>query len=201
MTFGRVEISGGFLLLAALLFYLDGDGVLLWALAACAIHEGGHWAAIRLLGGDVRQLRLTVAGAEMRLGAARPLSPGRLLVAALAGPGANLAAALVSARLARHGLGGRLYLFAGLHLGLACFNLLPAAGLDGGRALRAAGELLWSAEAGERATALGSAGAAALLLFSGLCLLWHSGGRNFTLLLAGVWLAGIAGRQRVSGAF
>lgn len=200
MTLGQVSISGGAMILAALLFYLDGDGVFLWAIAGCAVHEWGHWAAIRLLGGDVKELRITVAGAEMRLSGRVPLPPGRLLLAALAGPGANLLFALVSVRLARHGL-GRLYLFAGLNLGLACFNLLPAGRLDGGRALRAAGELLWSREGGERTAAIGSALTTLLLFLLGLYLLWSSGGRNFTLLLAGCWLAGMEGRQRRFDAF
>ena len=46
----RVEISGGALLMLAALYYLDGQGVLPLALLACALHEAGHWLAIRALG-------------------------------------------------------------------------------------------------------------------------------------------------------
>ena len=53
MRWGCLEVSGGFLLLAAFLYYMDTQGVVLWGAAACALHEGGHYLAIRLLGGSV----------------------------------------------------------------------------------------------------------------------------------------------------
>ena len=62
----RVEISGGALLMLAALYYLDGQGVLPLALLACALHEAGHWLAIRALGGRITALRLTCVGAERR---------------------------------------------------------------------------------------------------------------------------------------
>ena len=45
MRLGRVEVTGGFLLLTAWLNYLDRQGVVPLALLACALHELGHWAA------------------------------------------------------------------------------------------------------------------------------------------------------------
>ena len=53
---------------------------------ACTFHELAHWSVIRALGGRVVLLRLSCAGAEMRLSAAHPLSPGGMLLAAVAGP-------------------------------------------------------------------------------------------------------------------
>lgn len=196
MTLGRVEVGGGFLLCAALFYYLDGEGIVLWALMSCALHELGHLAAIRLLGGRVVKLRLTCAGAELRLSAARPLPPGRMMAAALAGPAVNLALAVGTARLARLGFGERLYLFAGLNLGLACFNLLPVQWLDGGRALAAWLTLLWSERLGKQVVAACTAALVAALLAVGAILLWESEGRNFTLLIAGLWMAGMAGRAK-----
>jgi len=189
---GRVEVSGGFLLVAAAVYYLDEDGLFPWALLACILHEGGHWAAIRLLGGRIRRLRLSAAGAQLCLG---PMPPERLFLAALAGPAANFLTAALCAWGAGRGMGWRLYVFAGLNLGLALFNLLPAGCLDGGKAVRAAAAALCPEGGGERAAALCTAVVAASLLLAGLGLLWWSGGSNFTLLLAGVWLAGTAGRE------
>ena len=127
----RVEISGGALLMLAALYYLDGQGVLPLALLACALHEAGHWLAIRALGGRITALRLTCVGAEMRLSARYPLGYAGQCIAALAGPCANLAAAWAAARTGTEWG----YCFAGLNLALGAFNLLPAAQLDGGRVL------------------------------------------------------------------
>lgn len=199
MKLGRVEVSGGALAVWALLYYLDGGETVGWVLLSCALHELGHLAAIYALGGRVARLRLTWVGAELRLSVAYPLSPGRLALCALAGPGANLLLAWGSAALARYGA-GRLYFLAGLNLGLALFNLLPAGWLDGGRALE--GTLAsrgWEA-LGEKASTLCSDAVAALLLGAGLVLLWQSGGRNFTLLTAGLWMTAGARRERGRGA-
>ena len=124
---GRITVTPGFLFLMAWCNYADQQGLLLPALAGCALHELGHLAAIWGLGGSVRRLRLTAVGAEIQM--ERPMSYPGELAAALAGPAANLAAAWLCCRAE----GGAL--FAGLNLALGCFNLLPVGRLDGGRAL------------------------------------------------------------------
>lgn len=174
----KVSCSPGFVLVAAALLYLDGQGVVLWGALCCVLHECGHWAALTLLGGRVRALRLTAVGAEMALDPACPLSGGRELVCALAGPAANLAAAAAAAR-------SGAFLFAGINLGLGLFNLLPAKAMDGGRALNCllgvcpprAGE--WTAEALNVITVGGLLGAGAAA-----CLAWS----NPTLLVTALWL-------------
>ena len=134
MRIRRVEITPGFLLLAALLYYLDRDNVLLWSALACALHELGHWAMIRLCGGEVALLRLSASGAELRLSARHRLGHGAHCLCALAGPGVNLALAFL-APAAGAACGECWYLFSGVNLSLAAFNLLPVRQLDGGRAL------------------------------------------------------------------
>ena len=114
---GRITVTPGFLFLMAWCNYADQQGLLLPALAGCALHELGHLAAIWGLGGSVRRLRLTAVGAEIQM--ERPMSYPGELAAALAGPAANLAAAWLCCRAE----GGAL--FAGLNLALGCFNLLP----------------------------------------------------------------------------
>ena len=99
----HVEISGGFLLVAALLFYLDTENLLFWAAAACALHELGHGLAIRCLGGRVALLRLTCVGAELKLSARYPMGYGRQLLAALGGPAANLLCAGAAVHMAGGG--------------------------------------------------------------------------------------------------
>ncbi len=194
MTLGRFELSAGAALILALLYYLDSDGTMAWVLLGCALHEAGHWLAIRALGGRVTRLRLTWAGAELRMSPAHPLTPGRMALCALAGPAVNLALAWGAAQLARRGAGERLYLFAGVDLGLAVFNLLPAEGLDGGRALRCAAGCLHLESVGEWLCPLCSDVVAALLLGGGAVLLWQSGGENFTLLVCGLWMLAMGRR-------
>ena len=44
-----MEATGGFFLLAAWLNYLDRDRIVPLVMAACLLHELGHYLAIRLL--------------------------------------------------------------------------------------------------------------------------------------------------------
>lgn len=179
MRVGRVELTGSFFLLATWLNYLDRQSVVPLALLACALHELGHYWAIRLLGGDVRLVRLTAIGAEMVL--SRPLGYGTEGAAALAGPGVNLLLALFFCRW-EWGM-----LFSGLNLALGCFNLLPVGRLDGGRALYCTLALLTGPDTatrvGEWLDRLFTGG----LLAVGLLLLGAGG--NLTLFLAALWLA------------
>ena len=73
---GRITVTPGFLFLMAWCNYADQQGLLLPALAGCALHELGHLAAIWGLGGSVRRLRLTAVGGGDPAGAAHVLSGG-----------------------------------------------------------------------------------------------------------------------------
>lgn len=175
---GRVEATGDFLLLMAWLNYLDRQGIVPMAMAACLLHELGHWAVIRLLGGQISLVRLTAVGAEMVLRC--PMGYWQEGVSALAGPGVNLLLALIFCAWP----GGAV--FAGLNLVLACFNMLPVGRLDGGRALYCTLALLagpgWAGRVGRSMDLAG----AALLLAGGVLSLGAGG--NITLLLVALWL-------------
>lgn len=178
MRLGRVEATGGFFLLLAWLNYLDTQGLVPMAMTACALHELGHFLTLRRLGGRVRLIRLTAAGAEMVL--SRPLGYWQEGLTALAGPGVNLLLALLFCAWP----GGTV--FAGLNLVLACFNMLPAGRLDGGRALYCTLALLAGPEwAGRIGRCLDGIWAAVLLVCGAL--LARFGG-NITLLLVSLWL-------------
>ena len=175
---GRVEATGDFLLLMAWLNYLDRQGIVPMPMAACLLHELGHWAVIRLLGGQISLVRLTAVGAEMVLRC--PMGYWQEGVSALAGPGVNLLLALIFCAWP----GGAV--FARLNLVLACFNMLPAGRLDGGRALYCTLALLAGPEwAGRIGRCLDGIWAAVLLVCGAL--LARFGG-NITLLLVSLWL-------------
>ena len=122
--FVRVDVSaclmGAFLLLTLPLNWL------LSALAAAAFHELCHGAAILLLGGRIWGVRIGAGGAVMET---EPLSSGKELVCALAGPAGSLLLVLTFRIFPR---------VAVCALVQGAFNLLPVFPLDGGRALRCA---------------------------------------------------------------
>lgn len=149
----KLEVTPGFVLLAAWFALVNGGGVLALVLGASAVHELGHCLILLALGARIQAFRLTALGAELITDSGR-LSYGGELLAVLAGPGANLGAALVSSLI----LPARCPEFTGANLVLACFNLLPIRPLDGGRAVKLA--VSWLAGPG--------AGDAAVRILSGL---------------------------------
>lgn len=185
MRIGHLEVTGGFFLLLAWLNYLDRQLIVPMAAVACMLHELGHYLVIRLVGGNVRLIRLTAIGAEMVV--ARPLNYWQEGIAALAGPAVNLVLALVFCSWT-WGAG-----FAGLNLVLALFNLIPVGRLDGGRALHCLLALLAGPGCAQRA------GEKLDLIFASLALgagVWLAGsGKNFTLFLVAMWLLGGVAKQ------
>ena len=126
--FVRVDVSaclmGAFLLLTLPLNWL------LSALAAAAFHELCHGAAILLLGGRIWGVRIGSGGAVMET---EPLSSGKELVCALAGPAGSLLLVLTFRIFPR---------VAVCALVQGAFNLLPVFPLDGGRAALRSGAFL-----------------------------------------------------------
>lgn len=114
---------GGFVGGALLLLVLPLRWILAAGLAA-AIHELGHYLAIRLCGGKVYRIRIGVGRTVME---AEPLQPVRELICAAAGPLGSFSLLLVAKYVPAAAL-------CGLIQGL--FNLLPLFPMDGGRIVR-----------------------------------------------------------------
>lgn len=179
----RVEISGGALLLGAVLFYLDDQGLFLLSMLACIAHELGHYLAILALGGQVTGLRITCVGAEMRLSGRRPLNWFGQVLAALSGPLVNLGLGFAALRIWEEAG----WCFAGINFALGAFNLLPAGCLDGGRALRFLLTPLLGEEGALRFLKVLAWALAAGLLVGTALLAWQ-GSLNLTLPLLSGWL-------------
>lgn len=119
----RIRISGGFWLLAAWFTLVNGWQLLAVILSAAALHELGHLLVLRLLGARVRELRVSVFGAELMTSAARLSYPGR----SRAGAGGASSESAV-----RAGSGGRPRLGGGGSPSVTV-PLQPAAGAAPGR--------------------------------------------------------------------
>lgn len=182
----EVRVSAGACLLVGWFAVVNGWHLTGLVLSAAALHELGHLAALRLLGGAVTALRISVFGAELAAEGGR-LSYGRELAAVLAGPLTNLLAGLALARLGYPAA-------AGAHLVLCAFNLLPVRPLDGGRALYLAAAWAAGPAAGE-ALCRWIGGCAALSLATVLAWVMVRSGGSLWLLPAAVGLAMADGRE------
>ena len=114
----RFRISPGFCLLLFWFGTVNGWRLLGTILLAAAVHELGHCLVLRLAGARITGLRIGVLGAVLETDSSR-LSYARELLAALAGPGANLTAAWLLGRVPGASAAS------GAHLVLVLFNLLP----------------------------------------------------------------------------
>ncbi len=177
----KFTVSYPLLIAAALALAFDKSGWIILYLAAAALHECGHLAAILLCDGRVQHITATLCGLKIDYTSRRQTSYAADALMALAGPLANLAVMLAAAAASRFFPDENLFYFCGVNLILALFNLIPAAPLDGGRALKAALMALWGADRGERAAQTVSLAAGWLLAAAGLILLFFTR-RNASLL-------------------
>ena len=112
-----------YILGAAILLLLPAR-VWLAALFAASVHELYHLAALWLLGGQVTQLRFGICGAKI---VTLPMSRGREVLCALAGPMGSFSLFALAARYPLAALFGFMQ---------GAYNLLPIYPLDGGRVFR-----------------------------------------------------------------
>ena len=169
----KIVLKPSGILWISVLFYLSPSTTLSF-LAATAIHELGHIAALYLLKKRPEKLTISITGCTI---SAYGLSYQQELFSACAGPILSLIGGLFYPRFPE---------FASISLMLAAFNLLPIEGLDGGRILAS---LLVKFAPEQESTLSMISGITLLLILSAalVCALRFPGNRLF-LLIALVFL-------------
>lgn len=186
MKDGIIQIGGGFLLLVALLVLFDGSGLLLPLFISMAVHELGHFVAVKLFGGAVRKMRFEFIGLEMECDTDNVPYWGEIIIA-VSGPLFNLVLAYAAAFWGKYYGSQDAYYLAGLSLVLGFFNSMPVRQLDGGRALYMLTAWLFGIKLAEIVVCAASCVTIFLLLVAGAALLIITGW-NFTLLAFALWL-------------
>lgn len=175
----KIQITPGFYLLTGVLFLWNPPWQVALLFSAAAIHEMGHLAAARLIGGRFDHIRLGFFGWEMDLGR-EALSYRREIALDLAGPLANALACVATLLFIRRSLTEMRLFFFFCNALYGAFQLLPAADLDGGRALTAFFSLFLSRDRAEGVMRLLTGLTAVFLLWAG-CLVFQET-KNPTLL-------------------
>ena len=190
LEIGKVKIGAGFILFIAVWFYFDEDNLFLLFLLAAGIHETGHFICLRIFGGRAENIKLNLLGAVIKCDPNYRISYTGEIMTAIAGPMANIIAALCVSFFGAV-YGERFYFLSGVCVIMGAFNLLPAMPLDGGRALYHAVCAARDPFCAAKVTGAVSKVLSMALLVTGAAILFYSGS-NFSLLAVGAMLAGMS---------
>ena len=178
---GRIEYRISLLFSATLvvLLTIDKTGIPAWCIAASAMHEAGHFAAMYAFG--YRPHLVSVGFFGISVHHREELSGSKAVFIALAGPAVNMVSFVVLFSV----FGWTIPAL--VHLIMAIFNLLPIEALDGGQALYYLLAELKGAEKAERISFIVSVLFLMPLASVGFFLLLKNG-YNFTLLGISIYL-------------
>jgi len=181
-----VQVSGGFILFIALLCLFDNSGLLLPLFISMAVHELGHFLAVKLFGGEFKQLKFEFIGLNMECDLRNVSYLGEIIIA-ISGPLFSFILAFAAAFYGKVNGLEEAYYFAGVSFILGFFNSMPVRQLDGGRALYMLATWLFGINIAEIVACAVSCVTIFLLLVTGIVLFIVSGW-NFTLLVFAIWL-------------
>lgn len=193
-----LHVSWSFWLLILLAAIVSPLTIVLSILLAAALHECGHLLALRAFHVPIEGLRLSAFGAVLHARGAQRLSYGRELVVTLAGCGMNLVCGVLTAWFSLHYVWVEGFVFAGAHILLCAFNLLPIPPLDGSRALYLVAALLFGPAVGDAAAAVTGLACALALVGTGIYIAAETGGGALFLLAALALLFGTLPQLRLA---
>ena len=186
-TVGESNILGNswsFWLLILLAAIVSPLTIVLSILLAAALHECGHLLTLRAFHVPIEGLRLSAFGAVLHARGAQRLSYGRELVVTLAGCGMNLVCGVLTAWFSLHYVWVEGFVFAGAHILLCAFNLLPIPPLDGSHALNLAVSALFGPLVGDAVAALAGVLCSLALLGGGVYLYVQTRGGALVIFAA-----------------
>lgn len=193
-----VQVSWGFFASVLLAAAISPAEIVVSVLLAAAIHECGHLLALRAFSVPIDGFRLTALGAVLYARGAQRLSYRRELLAVLAGPAINLLCGAVTAALSlRFGWFDGL-VFAGAHIILCAYNLLPIPPLDGGRALTLIVSYFFGPMIGDALGGIVGAVCALVLTLGGVWLYIRTGAGFFVLFASLTLLCGAVPQLRLA---
>lgn len=178
------------LLFAALGYALGVRRELPHIFAAVFVHETAHIIAARLAGMDIEYVEIMPFGGAAYIRDIYNSGRAALIAVAAAGPAANLALSILAAALAWWDVlpVGQAAVFIRINVMLACFNMLPALPLDGGRIFYAIAGIWLHERAALRVCAALAYILAGLLATLCAVLWWGYGTINLTLLIIAVFV-------------
>ena len=177
-----IRLSLLFPALVVVLLVMDKSGMSIWCLAASAMHEAGHFAALLAFSARPSRVEVGIFGIRVEQEPHTPLSYGKNILVSLSGPLVNLGSCILL--VATSGL----TIPAAVHASLAFFNLLPIEPLDGGQALLSLLAMRLEEERAERLVFLISVFTILPLFAAGFYMLAVSG-YNISLLVVCIYLS------------
>lgn len=174
----RITVSFYFAALVAAILIYDPGGLAFAGILAATLHESGHLAVMRIFRVKPSLIRFTPFGIDLEKSDCVGHSYWHDALISLAGPGVNIAAALLMRLLSVEAENP----FLMANLVFALFNLLPVEPLDGGQALYSVLCTKFSAEQAAKAVSILSFLTLMPLAAAGFLILFHSPW-NFALLL------------------
>ncbi|MBW7574016.1 metalloprotease [Caproiciproducens faecalis] len=179
----RVTVNFLFVAVLAVFFLFDRSGMAILGVTSASIHELGHLAVMVAFGAVPSQIRFTPFGIDMIKSAGINRSYWQDAIISVAGPGTNLAAALICTLADER----YFHFFILANLVLAGFNLLPVEPLDGGQALYSILCIRMNSTSAARVVSITSFAVLTPLAVVGFLFLFRANG-NFYLFTVCVYL-------------